>query len=128
MPNPLVIRKGHARRFLLQHRRLRPPRKLRGTQGVLDYIRHVNCIQYDPINVVGQNSQLVLQSRLRDYKPAMLDALLYKDRKLLDGFDKQMSIYPVEDWPCFAYYRERMVKAYMEGEQTAVAAKLVQPV
>lgn len=126
MPNPIVIRKGHARRFLLEHLRLRPPRKLRGTQGVLDYIRHVNCIQYDPINVAGQNSQLVLQSRVRDYKLAMLDALLYKDRKLLDGFDKQMSIYPAEDWPCFAYYRERTVKGYMESEQTAVAAKLVQ--
>jgi uncharacterized protein len=128
MPNPIVIRKDHVRRFLLWHLRLRPPRKLRGKQGALDYIRHVNCIQYDPINVVGQNPQLVLQSRVRDYKPAMLDALLYKDRKLLDGFDKQMSIYPVEDWPCFAYYRERMVKGYMESEQTAVAAKLVQPV
>jgi hypothetical protein len=96
MPNPILIRKDHARRFLLTHLRLQPPRKLRGKQGVLDYIRHVNCIQYDPINVVGQNPQLVLQSRVRDYKPAMLDALLYKDRKLLDGFDKQMSIYPVE--------------------------------
>jgi uncharacterized protein YcaQ len=132
MSNPVVIRKAQARRFLLAHLRLLPPRKLHGKlhgkQGVLDYIRHVNCIQYDPINVVGQNPHLVLQSRVRGYKPAMLDALLYEDRKLLDGFDKQMSIYPVEDWPHFAYYRERMVKEYMESEQTAPAAKLVKRV
>jgi uncharacterized protein len=128
MPNPIVICKAHARRFLLAHLHLWPPRKLRGEQGVLDYIRHVNCIQYDPINVVGQNPQLVLQSRVRNYKPAMLHSLLYEERKLLDGFDKQMSIYPVEDWPCFAYYRERMLQRYMEGEHTAVAAKLVESV
>lgn len=58
MPNLIVIRKDHARRFLLAHLHLWPPRKLRGKQGVLDYIRHVNCIQYDPINVVGQNPHL----------------------------------------------------------------------
>ena len=128
MPKEIVICKSHARRFLLAHLHLWPPRKLRGKQGVLDYIRHVNCIQYDPINVVGQNPQLVLQSRVRNYKPAILNALLYEDRKLLDGFDKQMSIYPVEDWPCFAYYRERMLQRYMESEHTAVAAKLVESV
>jgi uncharacterized protein YcaQ len=54
MPTPIVVDKAHARRFLLAHLRLHPPRTLRGKQGVLDYIRHVNCIQYDPINVVGQ--------------------------------------------------------------------------
>lgn len=95
---------------------------------MLDYVRHVNCIQYDPINVVGQNSHLVLQSRVRGYKPAMLDALLYRERKLVDGFDKQMSIYPVEDWPHFAYYRERMLKRYMESAHTAAAAKLLKRV
>jgi uncharacterized protein len=126
MRNPIVIRKAQARRFMLAHLGLWPPRQLRGKRGVLDYIRHVNCIQYDPINVVGQNPHLVLQSRVRGYKPAMLGALLYEDRKLLDGFDKQMSIYPIEDWPCFAYYRERMVQHYMESEHTATAARLME--
>jgi len=128
VPNPITIDKAHARRFLLGHLRLLPLRRLHGKQGVLDYIRHVNCIQYDPINVVGQNPHLVLQSRVRGYKPAMLDALLYEDRKLIDGFDKMMSVYPVDDWPHFAYYRKRSVKGYMEGKQTAAAAKLVQRV
>jgi uncharacterized protein len=127
MSKEIVIRKSQARRFLLAHLHLWPPRKLRGKQGALDYIRHVNCIQYDPINVVGQNPQLVLQSRVRNYKPAMLNALLYEDRKLVDGFDKQMSIYPMEDWPCFAYYRERMLQRYMESEHTAAAVRLVEP-
>jgi uncharacterized protein YcaQ len=125
MPDPIVIDKPHARRFLLAHLNLLPPRRLQGKQGVLDYIRHVNCIQYDPINVVGQNPHLVLQSRVHGYKPTMLDALLYEDRRLIDGFDKQMSIYPVEDWPAFDYPRQQRARIYMEAEQTAGAARLV---
>jgi len=36
----------------------------------------------------------------------MLQKLLYEDRKLLDGWDKQTAIYCTEDWPCF-YYRQQ---------------------
>lgn len=110
MPDPIVIDKPHARRFLLTHLGLLPPRQLHGKEGVLDYIRQVNCIQYDPINIVGQNPHLVLQSRVRGYRPSMLDALLYEDRRLIDGFDKQMSIYSAEDWPSFTYYRQQMAR------------------
>jgi uncharacterized protein YcaQ len=125
-PPELTITGRQARRFLLSHHRLLPRRSLRGKQGALDYVRHVNCIQHDPINVVGQNPHLVLQSRVRGYKPAMLDALLYEERKLLDGFDKQMSIYPVEDWPDFAIYREDMGDNYARYESTVKAAKLME--
>lgn len=121
----LVIDKQHARRFLLAHQSLLPPRKLSGARGVLELIRRVNCIQYDPIDVVGHNGHLVLQSRIRRYKPSMLSALLYDERSLIDGFDKQMSIYPAEDWPDFAYYRRQMADRYMNAKQTAAAVKLV---
>jgi uncharacterized protein YcaQ len=125
-PPELIVTGQQARRFLLAHHRLLPPRSLRGKQGVLDYVRRVNCVQHDPINVVGQNPHLVLQSRVRGYKPALLDALLYEERKLLDGFDKQMSIYPVEDWPDFAIYREDMGDNYARYESTVKAAKLME--
>ena len=126
LPIEFTISKEQARRFLLTHHRLLPPRKLTGKQGVLDYVRHVNCIQYDPINVVGQNPHLVLQSRVKGYRPAMLDEALYSDRKLVDGFDKVMSIYPVEDWPYFAGYREVMGKEYTGHTSTAKATKLLE--
>ncbi len=58
----ITLSKRLARRFLLSHHRLWPPRRLKGKAAVLDYIRHVGCIQYDPINVVGRNPDLVLQS------------------------------------------------------------------
>lgn len=125
IPPALSISKEHARRFLVLHHRLAPPRKLQGMQGLLDYIRHVNCIQYDPINVVGQNPHLVLQSRIKNYKPAMLHEALYGDRRLVDGFDKVMSIYPIEDWPYFKRYRERLGKRYANHESTVSAKRLM---
>jgi hypothetical protein len=124
-PVEITISQDHARRFLLRYQGLLPARQLTGKQGVLEFVRHVNCIQYDPINIVGQNPHLVLQSRVRDYKPAMLDTLLYKERKLLDGFDKQMSIYPIEDWPSFSRYRQNLGAEYAGHQSTVQAAKLM---
>jgi uncharacterized protein YcaQ len=109
LPTPtLTLSKADARRFMLAHQRLWPPRSLEGTAGMMDFIRHVGCIQFDPINVVGRNSDLVLQSRVASYRPAMLEELLYTDRQLLDGWDKVASIYPTADWPYFARQRVAM--------------------
>jgi uncharacterized protein YcaQ len=111
--NPtLKLSRSQARRFLLAHQALWPPRRLQGKAGVLDFIRRVNCIQYDPLDPVGRNADLVLQSRLADFQPVLLNELLYADRRLLDGWDKVMSIYPSEDWPFFQrrrqYYRRAL--------------------
>ena len=102
----LTITKQQARRTILAHQGLWPPSKLEGKAGVLKYIHRVGCIQFDPLNIVGRNPELVLQSRVSGFQPVMLQELLYKDRKLLDGWDKNMSIYGVEDWPYFHRRRE----------------------
>ena len=59
------------------------------------------------MNLVGQNPELVLQARVADYTPALLAELLYTDRRLVDGWDKQAAIHRVEDWPFFTRRRER---------------------
>jgi len=94
-----------ARRFLLTHQGLWPPHALTGKSGVLDYIRRVGCIQFDPLNIVGHNPELVLQARVADFS-SQLQELLYQDRALLDGWDKMRAIYPVEDWPYFGRLRD----------------------
>ena len=107
-PNPArYLTKIEARRFLLAHQHLWPPRALAGKAGILDFIRHVGCIQYDPVNLVGQNPELVLQARVADYTPALFAELLYTDRRLVDGWDKQAAIHLIEDWPYFTRHRER---------------------
>ncbi|MBU0705017.1 MAG: winged helix DNA-binding domain-containing protein [Chloroflexi bacterium] len=112
LPSPTItLSKTQARRFLLAHQCLWPPGQLEGKAGILDFFRHAGCIQFDPISVVGRNPNLVLQSRVAQYRPQLLAELLYTDRQLLDGFDKMASIYLTTDWPYFArrraYARER---------------------
>ena len=109
LPQPThSLSKVQARRFLLARQHLWPPRQLEGKRGILTYIHHVGAIQFDPINVVGRNPDLVLQSRVRKYKPELLAELLYTERQLLDGWDKMASIYPTSDWPYFSRHRKRM--------------------
>jgi uncharacterized protein YcaQ len=97
-----------ARRFLLKHQFLLPPRSLSGHQDALRIFERLGCIQYDPVDQVGHNPELVLQARLANYTPALLKDLLYSSRQLWDGFDKVMSIYRSEDYPYFTRLRERM--------------------
>lgn len=95
-----------ARQFLLLKHGLLGEHQFAGKQGILDFVRQVGCIQYDPIDVCGKNAELVLQSRIKGFTKNMLDELLYKDRLLVDYPDKNLAIIPVEDWPYFERYRE----------------------
>lgn len=102
----MQITKSQARRFLLAYQGLWPPYQLEGKAGIMAYMQRTRCIQYDPLDIVGTNPDLVLQARVAGYRPEMLRELLYQERRLLDGWDKNMSIYPVEDWPYFRRTRE----------------------
>lgn len=106
--NTLTISKQTARRLLLACQGLYPPRLLTGKAGVKEFMVRVRSIQFDPINVVGRNPDLVLQSRVRDFRPRMLDELLYQNRQLVDNWDKMASLSLAEDWPYFARHRARM--------------------
>jgi hypothetical protein len=102
----MKISKSHAKEFLLYYQNLLPPRRLVENEGILSFVRKVGCVQFDPLNIAGINTDLVLQSRVSNYSPEMLYRLLYEDRKLIDGWDKNMSIYSIEDWPCFERFRD----------------------
>jgi uncharacterized protein len=95
-----------ARQFMLLKHGLLGEYHFTGKQGVMDYVRQVGCIQYDPIDVCGKNAELVLQSRIEGFTKDMLAELLYQDRLLVDYPDKNLAIIPVEDWPYFERYRQ----------------------
>jgi len=102
----IKITKKQARQFILTYHGLMGKQMFAGKQGIIDYISKVGCIQFDPLNIVGHNHELVLQARIKDFKPKLLQELLYEDRKLIDGWDKNMSIYCIKDWPYFNRLRE----------------------
>lgn len=108
-----VITRRQAGRFLLIRQGLAGAWRFEGKEGVMDWMRSVRCLQFDPLNVVGYNPHLVLQARIRGYRPEMLDELLYRDRLLFDGWDKNMSILLTEDWPHFARRRSGVLDGRM---------------
>jgi uncharacterized protein YcaQ len=97
----ITITPIQARQFLLNYQGLSKPDIFKGKSGIVDFANRVGCIQFDPLNIVGHNHELVLQSRIDHFHPSMLDDLLYQDRVLIDGWDKNMSIFPTRDWPFF---------------------------
>lgn len=100
------LSKKEVRDFLVRYHNLDGSQGYAGEKGIHDYINRVGCIQYDPLNVVGRNSDLVMQSRIENYDSEMLYRLLYKERSLIDGWDKMMAIYCLEDFKYFTRVRK----------------------
>lgn len=105
-----TITKRQATRFILAKQGLIGSYRFIGKEGAYEYIRQTGCIQFDPVDVCGKNAELTLQSRVKGFKKAMLSELLYKDRRLMDYADKELSIWPTEDWPYFSSYRDRSLQ------------------
>ena len=103
----LTVTLGQARQFMLLRQGLIGEHRFSGKEGAYQYIRQAGCIQYDPVDVCGRNAELTLQSRVKGFRKKMLDDLLYRDRLLVDYPDKELSIWPSEDWPFFSGYREK---------------------
>ena len=103
----VTMTQDQARRFILSKQGLLGKYRFAGKPGAYQYIRQAGCIQYDPVDVCGKNAELTLQSRVRGFTKKMLADLLYKDRLLVDYTDKELSIWPREDWPFFSSYRDR---------------------
>jgi len=73
----------------------------KGKEGVMAFIKRAGSIQFDPVDLCGRNADIALNSRVYGYTKEMLEELLYKERRLIDYFDKNLSIFPVEDFPVF---------------------------
>lgn len=84
---------------------LRPPRRARSSEDVLNAIRAMRVLQIDTISVVARSPYLVLFSRVGDYPQVWLENLL-AEGKLFEYWAHEACFIPIED---FAYYRHRML-------------------
>lgn len=108
-----------ARQFLLLKQGLLGEHIFIGKQGALDFVRQAGCIQFDPVDACGKNAELTLQSRVKGFTKKMLYELLYEDRLLVDYPDKNLSIFPTEDWPYFERYRKKARESGMRFPELA---------
>ncbi len=67
----------------------------------------LGTVQYDPLNPVGRNPDLVLQARIAGYRVDDWQKAAYTDRLIYDAWDKQACLVPVSDWPMRALVREK---------------------
>ncbi len=116
----LHISREEARRFLaLYHFK---PADL---PGVID---RLGTVQYDPLNPVGRNADLVFQARIPGYQVDDWQLAAYTDRILYDAWDKMACLVPVSDWPMRALVREKF-RPYHDREILAAdpegAAKIL---
>jgi uncharacterized protein len=91
----------HARRFLAARHMLAPARSIEGgRRGVLEAIRRLGSLQFDPIAVAGRSHDLVLHARVQDYEPSWCDRL-YERREIFEAVNKGLSFVPTSEFPWF---------------------------
>jgi len=117
VPDPLTIRPEVARRYLVLHHFLAPPRSLpAGSEGIMAVFDRLGSIQFDPIEIAGRNHDLVLLARVRDYRREMTDHLLYEERALFETYNKGLSLVPTAELP---WYRLAWDRARRRHDQEA---------
>jgi uncharacterized protein YcaQ len=109
LTSPLAISRDVARRYLVLHHLLTPPRSLpRGRDGILAVFDRLGSIQFDPIEIAGRNHDLVLLARVADYRREDTDRLLYETRELFETYNKGLSLVPTAELP---WYRINWARA-----------------
>jgi uncharacterized protein YcaQ len=107
-----VVPAATARRLLLQAQGLLADPARRATPAaVYRQIERMGFVQVDSINVVERAHHHILLSRFDHYRPAMLEKLLERDRKLFEHWTHDAAVIPVpwlRYWlPRFDRFRER---------------------
>ena len=89
------------RRFLLSRHFLSPARALAGgPAAVLEVVRKLGSIQFDPIAVAGRNHDLMLHARVAGYERAWCDEL-YERREIFETTNKALSFIPASEFPWY---------------------------
>lgn len=85
-----------ARRLVVRGALLAGPGLPANADGIMGVVRHLGSLQIDPTRTVERTHLLVLWSRLGAYDPAVLDRLLWEERRL---FEYAAFIVPTESFP-----------------------------
>ena len=80
-----------------------------------EVFERLGTVQYDPLNPVGRNADLVLQARVPGYRVDDWQKAAYTDRLIYDAWDKQACLVPTSDWTMRAHTRE-MYRPYHDQE------------
>ncbi|MBI3069991.1 MAG: hypothetical protein HYY87_01665, partial [Candidatus Levybacteria bacterium] len=94
----MLVTKENIRRYLLLKQLLLPPQSLNGQKGIDMVFNTIRSIQFDPQNPCGTNVDLALQARIKNIHPQDYYLWLYKQKKGIECFDKELCIVPIKDF------------------------------
>lgn len=83
-----------------------PGRRWKGKKGTAQAIRECEAVQLDPLNIFARSQDIVLHSRVLDYKPEYLYQVAYQDRQFFD-YGGWLAMYPMRELPYFRVHMER---------------------
>jgi uncharacterized protein YcaQ len=85
-----------------------------GKKGTVEVIRTCEAVQLDPLNVIARSQDLVLHSRVLEYRPDYLYKVAYEDRQAFD-YGGWLAMYPMSDLPYWRYHMEKRLRnGYVE--------------
>jgi uncharacterized protein YcaQ len=70
-------------------------------------IRRATCIQLDTITTVERSHRVAIASRVGTYATGTVPRLL-REGRIMEGWVHALCVLPAEDWPLYAWARERM--------------------
>lgn len=128
MTEPIRTTRTAARRFLAAHHMLAPARSMpAGPDGVMEVVRRLGSVQFDPLAVAGRNHDLVLHARVAEYDPSWTEELLYARRKLFETQNKGLSLLPTDELPWYrVYWTQDLQAARTVAEHADVAKRMVE--
>jgi uncharacterized protein YcaQ len=106
MTSLITISTQTARRFVLGKQGLWPGRRWKGKKGTAQAIRACEVVQLDPLNIFARSQDIVLHSRVLDYKPDYLYQVAYQDREFFD-YGGWLAMYPMSSLPYIRVHMER---------------------
>ena len=112
----LTIDSNIARRFILGKQGLWPGRRWRGLKGTEQAMRAMEYLQLDPLQIIARSQDIMLHSRVLDYKPGMWEKVTYEKRKCFD-WGGWLAVRPMDELPHW-----RVVMRREREQQTRIRA------
>ena len=114
--SPRHVSARAARRYLVHHHLLTPPRALPAEPAsVMRVVDRLGSLQFDPLEVAGRNHDLALLARIAGYRRAWTEGLLYRDRVLYETYNKMFSLVPTAELPHYRITWDRVRARHEQG-------------
>ena len=99
---PLTASLESVRRLVVTNQHLAGKLPSRFTpESLLSVVRDLGYVQWDPVSIVAPSHLLTLWARLGDFRPSLLERLLWQDKMLFEHWTPMASLVLTEDYPLY---------------------------